>query len=99
MGVVAHPQGPPAHGTLLPEGFESSLAIGLGGEGIEVRAHLWMEGERSAGAEAWGLTCAPLPAPLTSLPGASSWRNDKIAEVRREGESRKGLGVGEGGVG
>lgn len=60
VGVVAHPQGPLAHGILFALGFESSLAIGLGGEGIEVRAHLRMEGRWSAGLEAGGRApCSP----------------------------------------
>lgn len=44
VGVVPHPQGPLAHSTLLPVGFECSLAISLRGEGVEVGAHLWTEG-------------------------------------------------------
>lgn len=67
VGVVAHAQGPLAHGTLFAMGFEGSLAVRLGGEGIEVGAHLWGEGERacggggrSVGPSAQGLPSAPL---------------------------------------
>lgn len=44
MGVVAHPQGALAHSTLFAVGFESSPAVSLGGEGVEMGSHLWMEG-------------------------------------------------------
>lgn len=54
VGVVAHPQGPLAHGTLFPVGFEGSLAIGLSGEGREMGAHLWTEGEPVSGRECSG---------------------------------------------
>lgn len=62
MGVVAHPQGPLAHGPLLPVGFQSVLAIGLGGEGVQVGAHLWM------GHSEWVGTGAPGPCTLGSPP-------------------------------
>lgn len=61
VGVVAHPQGPLAHGPLLPVGFQSILTIGLGGKGVEVGAHLWMGGTVSQwvwvlrGPAPWGL--------------------------------------------
>lgn len=73
VGVVAHPQGPLAHSTLFPVSFERSLAIVLGGEGIQMGAHLWTEGKsRSVGMSAPGalvqvLPLAPLPAPSFHL--------------------------------
>lgn len=67
VGVGAHPQGPLAHGTLFPVGFECSLAISLGGEGIEMGAHLWTEDRsRSAGRRALG-ACPACPLPLLSF--------------------------------
>ena len=65
MGVVAHPQGSLAHSTLFPVGFEGSLAMGLGGEGIEMGAHLWTEGERVSGHECSGAR----PGGSPSFPG------------------------------
>lgn len=44
VGVVAHAQGPLAHGTLFAVGSESSLAVSLGGEGVEMGSHLWTGG-------------------------------------------------------
>lgn len=67
VGVVAHAQGPLAHGTLFAMGFEGSLAVRLGGEGIEVGAHLWGEGERGRGVSRPEGSGAPLSSP--SLPG------------------------------
>lgn len=70
MGVVAHPQGSLAHGILFPLGFERSLAVGLAGEGVELRAHLRMEGRAGQRAQRLGGSPrAPLPASLTSCPG------------------------------
>lgn len=67
MGVVAHPQGPLAHSTLLPVGFECSLAISLRGEGIEVGAHLWTEGRVGVSAPGGSSRLSPLSLPLLPL--------------------------------
>lgn len=61
VGVVAHPQGPLAYSALFPVGFEGSLAIGLGGEGRKMGAHLRTEGELVSGHECSGAPGMPLP--------------------------------------
>lgn len=67
VGVVAHPQGPLAHGMLLLVGSECSLAISLSGEGIEMGTHLWMGESRSVGTQLLPmLPFSPGPPPLPS---------------------------------
>ena len=99
MGVVAHPQGPLAHGTLFPVGFEGSLAIGLGGEGCEMGAHLQTEGEPVS-----GLECSRAP---PGMPHPSTFDNESLCQREPSGGkvlswcSRVKLGgptVGQGGA-
>lgn len=58
VSVAAHPQGPLAHRTLFLVGSDCSLAISLGGEGVKMGAHLWLEGSTGQRARV-PPTCSP----------------------------------------
>ena len=86
MGVVAHPQGSLAHRMLLLVGFECSLAISLGGEGIEMGTHLWIEGSRSVGTRrlpsAPFSPCPPLHFDLRAVIQITIWGKEGKSQCR-----------------